>query len=94
MFFQKRPCSRCPRIDEIQVTAEEMQHPKEEPTAVYIVVRGEEEHNMQHLCDECRVIVDTHLEIITKRLEKTSSRRKVSGKKKKPPAPAIDITVE
>lgn len=81
MYFQKRPCSRCPRVDEVPITLEELQDGGPPKTPPEVVIRfGAHEKTLENLCGECKVIVATHLTIVLKRLEKNSSRRKVKSK--------------
>lgn len=75
----KMPCSRCPAVDEIEVTPAQAMDEEYLATLRYgiamtITVAGKTEtHELKHLCTNCRRIVDSHMDQTFKRMKTKSS---------------------
>lgn len=77
-----RQCSRCPRVDQKEITAEEIvakakagQALEDTTPMLVISVRGKEVVNFPHLCKPCVEIVAAHIESVGTKLSKVSSTR-------------------
>lgn len=78
-FIVKRQCERCPSVEEIQVSAEDIKSGKykPEPTAVKysVLVDGKPLASYSRLCEACdEAVSKAILDIARKREKKTSKR--------------------
>lgn len=80
---QKKQCSRCPRVELIDISIEEVlemakRAKSTEPPFLVIRIEGQEAVKFAALCTPCQGIVARHLEQVAKRPEKQSSLREAS----------------
>ncbi len=74
-----RQCSRCPREDREEISLKEAgslaKTGLKKPSAVKVIVDGEDVIDIESLCKECRQIVSKYLQNINKKLKHRSSLR-------------------
>lgn len=89
-----RQCSRCPRVDQREITQEEIVNraksgqPLEDTVpALVIVVRGKTIATFAHLCTACQQIVADYVGNAARPVEKSSSKRVKKTKLEEPASP-------
>lgn len=75
----KRECSRCPRIEEREISLEEAvglhKTGLKGPVALKIMMKGEAIAELEDLCDTCTTVVLNYIESATKKLQHRSALR-------------------
>jgi len=83
----RRECSRCPRVEHVEITMEEVVErakrskagfAESESSALNIRVDGEIVADFSVLCTQCRGIVARHLQGVIKKSDKQSSMRETA----------------
>ncbi len=78
-------CSRCPRVDRVEINLEEATRMAQkigqvQEPAVVVSLNGKKYGSFQNLCSVCTQIVSAHLDAAFKKLEKMSSHKVKTGK--------------
>ncbi len=78
----KRECQRCPAVDEVPITAEEIKSgkvgvptPKDKPPKYQMMINGKPAFSYDHLCPACDNLITRAIDDMGKKREKKTSRR-------------------
>lgn len=93
-FVFKRQCGRCPAVEEVPVSVEDIKKGvdpgKDKSRALQIRVGGKEVVSHDFLCDACTEICSRYVDNIAKQLEKKSATRS----KTEDGEPELEVEVE